>query len=154
MQKLQVSEQKFLDNAEPQNQNVRLGARLKELQDYDQAQIITSIAAGTTGVITPAAIDADPDLQFDFEVLDVLVRTESAVASSAVQIKNNATAVSDVIISAALNAITHAGTIDPAQNKFYPRSNPAGYAAAKCNIVDSGGATAAKRTVVIIVRRL
>jgi hypothetical protein len=87
-------------------------------------------------------------------VLDVLVRTETTVASGTAQVKKGATAVSDTIISATANAITHAASIDIAQNKFFPRSQPAAYLANPCNIVDAGGATAPARTVILVVRKL
>lgn len=154
MNKLSASEQKVLDNAEPQNQNVRLGARLKEESENGSIHITTTIPAGTTGVITPLALRSDPDLLFDFEVLDVTVRTESAVASSALTVKAGTNALTDAIVSASANAITRAGSVIPTYNKFYPKSNPTGYAAAPCNLVDSGGATAAARTVTLWCRRI
>ena len=154
MNKFSAGEAAALSASQPADQNARLGERIRELDNYGTFQIVTSIPAGTTGVITPAAIDADPSLVFDFEILDVTVRTDTAVASSTIQVKNNTTAVSDAIVSAAAKAVTRAGTIDVAQNKFYPKSNPTGYAAAKCNLVDAGGATAAARTVILWVRKI
>jgi hypothetical protein len=151
MTKLSAAEAQVLSGLMPGNQNVGLGERLKEHDESCSFQITTDIAAGAVGIVTPANLPADP---FDFEILDVTIRTNTAVTSSAVQIKNNTTAISDVIISAAAKVITRVAQVDPAYNKFYPKSNPTAYAAAKCNIVDSGGATAAARTVTLWVRKL
>ena len=154
MTKLTVAEQKALDNAEPQNQNIRLGARLKEEADYGGLTLQIQQPAGTTGVSTNWTPPTDPDLLFDFEVVDATVRTESAVASSAVQIRAGTNAVSDAIVSAANKGITRAGTLDLTYTKFYPKSNPSGYVSAPLNLLDSGGATAAARTVSIFVKRI
>lgn len=154
MLKLSSAEQKMLDNQEPWAQLVRLGARLKEDADSGLVYINIPQAAGAVGLVTNAPLSADPDLVFDFEVMDIIVRTETAVTSSAVALRNGTTAVSNTIISAADKTITRPGTIDIAYNKFYPKSLPAAYAAATCNILDSGGATAAARTVTLVCRRL
>ena len=169
MDKLDVARQKKLDNEEPWTQNQKLGARLKEEGEYGLVMFSVYQPAGTTGVITtiqPGYLEvqatagvsqvgpADPDLLFDFEVLDVSIRTETAVASSAVQGKQGSNAFTDVIVSAAADVLTRAATIKQAYNKFYPRSNPAGYAASPLTFTDSGGATAAARTITVIARRL
>jgi len=171
MNKLLKAEQATLNNTEPQNQNTRLGSRLQEDDQFGLKILQLVQPAGTTGVVTifvpgiknynkPAgsvseAVDSspDPDEIFDFTVIDVIVRTESAVASSAVTVKQGSNALSDVIVSAAANAITRAGSINTLYNDFFPKSNPAGYAAAPLTITDSGGATAAARTVDLIVRK-
>jgi len=153
MRKMIAGEPEALEQGLPNLSNVNAGQRLKEVDTLGAFALVTAIAAGTTGVITPVNLPTDATL-FDFEILDVTVRTDTAVASSTVQVKNNTTAVSDAIISAAAKAVTRAGTIDVAQNKFYPLSNPTGYAAAKCNIVDASGATAPARTVILWVRKL
>lgn len=154
MNKLSTGEAANLSALMPGNQNVRLGERIKELDNYGTFQIVTAFPAGTVGAIVPAAIDSDPSLLFDFEILDVTVRTDTTVTSSTIQVKNNTTAVTDAIVSATAKAVTRAGTIDAAQNKFYPKSNPTAYAAAKCNLVDAGGATAAARTVILWVHKI
>lgn len=154
MNKFSAGEAANLSACQPADQNARLGERIREFDNYGTFQIVTAFPAGTVGAIVPAAIDSDPSLVFDFEILDVTVRTDTAVTSSTVQVKNNTTAVTDAIISAAAKAVTRAGTIDVAQNKFYPKSNPTAYAAAKCNLVDAGGATAAARTVILWVRKI
>jgi hypothetical protein len=159
----------MINAQEPWTQIEGLGSRIVEEAQWGLMVFKVPIPAGTAGVITQlplpslaaylpagqgAVAGARPDLLFDFEVVDVVVRTETAVASSTVQLKKGATAVSDAIISASLNAITRAGTIDPAQSQFLPLSNPAAYAANPLNLVDAGGATAAKRTVFVYVKRL
>lgn len=154
MNKLSTGEAAQISAAMPANQNSNIGERLKENDEYGTFAIVTSIAAGTTGVITPAAISSDPSLVFDFEILDVTVRTDTTVTSSTVQVKNNTTAVTDAIVSATAKAVTRAGTIDVAKNKFYPKSDPTGYASAKCNIVDASGATAPARTVILWCRKI
>lgn len=154
MNKFSAGEAAALSGTQPGDQNARLGERIRELDNYGGFQIVTAFPAGAVGGIVPAAIDADPSLVFDFEVLDVTVRTDTAVTSSTIQVKNGTTAVTDAIVSAAAKAMTRAGTIDAAQNKFYPKSNPTGYASAKCNLVDAGGATAASRTVILWVRKI
>jgi hypothetical protein len=154
MNKLTVAEQKTLDNAEPQNQNLRLGARLMEEAMYGGLTLQIAQPAGAVGVSTPLPLPSDPDLLFDFEVIDATVRTESAVTSSAVQLRAGTNAVSDAVVSAANKAVTRVGTLDQAYTKFYPKSNPAGYAAAPLNLLDSGGATAAARTVSVFVKRI
>ena len=154
MNKFSSGEAAALSALMPGNQNARFGERIRELDNYGTFQIVTTFPAGTTGAIVPVALDSDPSLLFDFEILDVTVRTDTTVASSTVQVKNNTTAVTDAIVSAAAKAVTRAGTIDAAQNKFYPKSNPTGYAAAKCNLVDASGATAAARLVTLWVRKI
>ena len=154
MQKMVKQDSNQIEQALPALQNARVGARLQEAETYSQFQIITTIPAGTVGKIQAAAIDLDPDLVFDFEILDVLVRTETTVASSTLQVKKGATAVSDAMISATANALTHALSIDIAQNKFFPRSGLAAYLANPCNLVDAAGATAPQRTVILVVRKL
>lgn len=154
MNKFSAGESAALSAAMPANQNARLGERMREGDEYGNFQIVTDFPAGTAGAIVPANLPTDPSLLFDFEILDVTVRTDTAVTSSTIQVKNNTTAVTDAIVSAAAKAMTRAGTIDVAQNKFYPKSNPTGYAAAKCNLVDAGGATAAARTVILWVRKI
>jgi len=154
MNKFSSGEAANLSASQPADQNARLGERVREIDSYGTFQIVTAFPAGTTGSIVPAAIDSDQSLVFDFEILDVTVRTDTTVASSTVQVKNNTTAVTDAIVSATAKAITRVGTIDVAQNKFYPKSNPAGYAAAKCNLVDAGGTTAPARTVILWVRKI
>jgi hypothetical protein len=171
MNKLTKKEQDALNAAEPQNQNQRLGSRIQEEDQFGLKILQIIQPAGTTGVVTPFVpgiknynkpsgsvsdpVDTapDPDEIFDFTVIDVIVRTESAVASSAVTLKQGSNALSDVIVSAAANAITRAGSINTLYNDFFPKSNPAGYAAAPLTITDSGGATAAARTVDVIVRK-
>lgn len=171
MNKLSKAEQNVLNNTEPQNQNVKLGSRLQEEDQFGLKILQLVQPAGTTGVVTTFVsgiknynkptgsvsepVDTAPDLDeiFDFTVIDVIVRTESAVASSAVTLKQGSNAISDVIISAVNNAITRAGSINTLYNDFFPKSNPTGYAAAPLTITDSGGATAAARTVDIIVRK-
>jgi len=154
MKKLSAAEAQAIDALMPGNQNALVGELLKEIGDFGAFQFTTSIAAGSTGVITPVDLPSDPALLFDFEILDITVRTESAVASSTLQVKNGTNNVSDAIVSASLNALTRGGTINPAYNKFYPKSNPSGYASAKCNLVDASGATAAARTVTLWVRKI
>lgn len=154
MNKFSAGEASAMSACQPADQNARLGERIRELDNYGTFQIVTAFPAGTVGAIVPAAIDSDPSLVFDFEILDVTVRTDTTVTSSTIQVKNNTTAVTDAIISAAAKAVTRSGTIDVAQNKFYPKSNPTAYAAAKCNLVDAGGATAAARTVILWVRKI
>jgi|GEM_PF-5833306 hypothetical protein len=151
MKKIDAGGAAALSGSMPAAQNAKLGERIKEAEDYGLFHLITSVAAGTVGVVAPITLPGSP---FDFEIMDVIVRTGTAVTSSTVQVKNNTTAVTDAIISAAAKAITRAGSIDPAQNKFYPQSDPSGYAAAPCNLVDAGGATAAARTVTLVVRKL
>jgi hypothetical protein len=171
MNKLKAAEQAAINNFEPMNQNVRLGSRLQESDQYGCKVIQLVQPAGTTGVVTtfvpgiknynkpaasvsdPTDTAPDPDEIFDFSVIDVIVRTESAVTSSAVTVKQGSNAISDTIVSATLNAITRAGLINPLYGDFFPKSNPTGYAAAPLTITDSGGATAAARTVNIIVRK-
>lgn len=153
MKKMQTGEASAFDASMPAAQNLAIGHRVREIDSYGAFALVTSIPAGTTGVITPVSLATDQTL-FDFEILDITVRTESTVASSTVQVKNGTTAVSDAIASATNKAITRAGSIDPAQNKFYPLSDPAGYAASQCNLVDASGATAAARTVILLVRKL
>jgi len=154
MRKLSAAEQAVLNSAEPQNQNVGLGSRIKETTDYGLFYLQIVQAAGATAVVTNVGLDADPDLVFDFEVIDATVRTESAVTSSAVALRNGTNAFTDAIISAASNVVTRPAQVIKTYNKFYPKSDPVGYAAAKCNSLDSGGATAAARTVTLVCRRL
>ena len=154
MNKLSAAEQKALDNLSPGLQNARLGGRLKDAADNSLVQVTTVIPAGATGVVTPIALPLDPDLLFDFEVVDVIVRTDTSVALSTVQGKQGTNAFTDAIVSAVANALTRAGQMIDTYNDFYPRSNPAGYAAAPCNLVDAGGATAAARTVTVVCRRI
>ena len=166
MTTLQPAEGDMLNAQEPWTQSKAIGTRLLEEAGYGLLCFKQFIPAGTAGVVTPlqnpgsnklvgtVQAPARPDIDFDFEVVDIVVRTESAVASSTIQAKQGATAMSDAIISAALNAITRMGTCDPTKSKFFPASNPAGYAAAPLNLVDAGGATAAARTVWIYVRRI
>ncbi len=169
MNKISKQQQAATNMALPDSQNARMGSRLKEKDEFGLLQISVYQPAGTTGVITTLqpgqALVAgalgvgpdgnyDPDIAFDFEVVDIIVRTESAVASSTIQAKKGTTAISDAIISAVANAITRAGSIDPAQAKFTPRSNYAGYLASPLNLVDAGGATAAARTVTLILRKI
>jgi hypothetical protein len=167
MKTLVPAEADLFNNSEPWTQVELLGSRLLEVAQGSEYTFKQTIAAGTSGVVTPLVLPtspnwvnqgapngARPDVLFDFEVLDVLVRTETTVASSSAQLKAGATALSDAIVSATANALTRAGTIDPTKSQFLPLSNPAAYAAAPLNIVDAGGATAAKRTVFIKVRRL
>lgn len=154
MNKLSTGEAAGISGLMPGNQNANVGERMKENDELGNFQIVTSIAAGAVGLVTPAALSSDPSLVFDFEILDVTVRTDTAVTSSTVQVKNNTTAVTDAIISAGAKAVTRAGTIDVAQSKFYPKSLPTAYASAKCNIVDAGGATAPARTVILWCRKI
>lgn len=154
MNKVSAGEAAAISAGQPENQNARIGERLRERDEYGTMQIVTTFPAAAVGAVVPADLPSDPSLLFDFEILDVTVRTETAVTSSTIQVKNNTTAVTDAIVSAAAKAITRASTIDPAQNKFYPKSNPTAYAAAKCNLVDAGGATAAARTVILWVRKI
>lgn len=169
MDKLDVARQKKLDNEEPWTQNQRLGARLMEEGQYGLVCFELYQPAGTTGVVTALtpgdlAVQGangvtqggppDPDLIFDFEVIDVIVRTETSVASSAVTGKAGVNAFSDAIVSAVANAITRMGQNIIPYNKFYPRSNAAGYALAPLTFTDSGGATAAARSITVIARRL
>jgi hypothetical protein len=172
MQKLLKAEQATMNASEPQNQNMRLGARLQEEDQFGLKYLQLVQAAGATGLITtlvpglknannPAgsvaeAADsiADPEMLFDFEVVDVLVRTETAVASSAVTGKQGSNAFTDTIVSAAANALTRAGSLIKTYAQFFPKSNPAGYAAAPLTFTDSGGATAAARTITLVVRKI
>jgi len=167
MKTLLPAEADAINSQEPYLQNTGVGSRLLGLEQGGLYVFKVTIPAGTTGVVTPlplpsspawvnqgAVAGARPEQLFDFELVDLTVRTETAVASSSIQAKKGATAVSDAIVSASLNAITRAGTIDPAQSTFLPLSNPAAYATNPLNLVDAGGATAAKRTVFVTVRRL
>lgn len=156
MDKLSRTAANNLNVIDPGNAIAKTGSRLKELSDYGVMAIVSTVAAGAANKIAAITLPTSPDTDglFDFEILEVTVRTESAVTSSTVQVKNGTTAVTDAIISAADKAITRAASIDKTYNKFYPQSDPAGYAAAPCNLVDAGGATAAARTVILWVRRL
>lgn len=154
MKKMSQGEADAFDASMPATQNAGVGQRLKESDDYGLKMIVTSIAAGTADVVTAASLASDIRELFDFEILDVSVRTDTTVTSSTVQVKNGTTAVTDAIASATAKAVTRAGTIDVAQNKFYPKSDASGYAASPCNLVDAGGATAAARTVTLLVRKI
>lgn len=154
MQKMTAAEQKTIDNQEPWTQNMHLGARLKEEADFGLVYLQITQPAGTVGLVGALSLPTDPDLLFDFEVVDILVRTESAVTTSAVTLRKGTNAFSDTIVSAANNVQTRAGQMIKAYNTFYPKSDPAGYAAAACNSLDSGGASAAARTITLVCRRL
>lgn len=170
MNKLLSTEQKKMDNEEPWAQLMRLGSRLKEVSEFGVSEFAIFIPAGTTGKIVPIAPGqqqvqssagvvndgvTDADLLFDFEVVDVTVRTETTVASSTLQAKQGSNAITDAIASNTANALTRAGTVNPAYNKFYPRSQGiAAYNASPLNLVDASGATAPARTVYVKVRRI
>lgn len=154
MNKMTAGEMRALDAAMPADQNARIGHRIGGLEAHGLVQLEIPQAAGAVGLVTNLPLPSDPELLFDFEVVDVIVRTETSVTSSAVQLRSGTNALSDAIVSAAANAITRAGTLDKTYAKFYPKSNPSGYAAAKLNLLDSGGATAAARTVTVLARRI
>lgn len=154
MKKFSQGDADTLNNAMPANQATLLGTAILGVHTYGDFQLVVDIPAGAVGLITPLPLDARPENRFDFEILDVLVRTDTTVTSSTVQIKKGTTAVTDAIVSATAKALTRAGTLDVAQNKFKPFSDPTGYATNPLNIVDAGGATAAARTVVIYGRRI
>lgn len=154
MKKMAQGDADIINSAMPANQVSGLGTFVLGVHTYGDFQFVVDIPAGAVGVITTLPLDSRAENRFDFEVLDVSVRTDTSVASSTVQVKKATTAVTDAIISAVAKALTRAGTIDVAQNKFKPFSDPVGYAAAPLNIVDAGGATAAARTVIIYGRRI
>lgn len=79
----------------------------------------TAPAIRTVYVFTiPDAVTADYDIVVDvkFEVTDVTVGKIGAGAGNTIQIKNGATAISDVIAAAVDKAVTRAGTIDRTTN--------------------------------------
>lgn len=154
MKKMSQKEAYNVDSLMPGNQNARVGGRQFVVEDKGVFAFVQSIPAGSADVVTPLALDDETGNRFDFEVLDVIVRTQTAVTSSTVQLKKGTNALTDAIVSAAANVITRAGQVISTYNKFYPDSDPAGYAAAPLNFVDAGGATAAARVVTVLVRRL
>jgi len=169
MNKMLAAEQAAKNSGLPVDQNVRMGSRMRELDNYGVKMIQIYQPAGSAGVVTPAVLGAtnyndpspsaeaqgyDPDLLFDFEVMEIQVRTETSVASGAVTVKNGSNAISEAIVSAVANTLTLGLTINVAYNKFYPKSQPAAYAASPLTITDSGGATAPQRTVSILVRKI
>ena len=169
MKTLIPSEADLLNNAEPWTQVELLGSRLLEEANFGLYVFKVTIPAGTAGVITqvplpnlssfvPVGLGAGagprPDALFDFEVVDVVVRTETAVASSTLQAKAGSNAITDAIVSAVQWAQTRCAQIVATYSKFLPLSNPNAYAAAPLNLVDASGATAPARTVWVYVKKL
>lgn len=154
MKKYDQKSAEALNAAMPANANALVGSRVFVLEDRGLFTYTQTIPAGTAATVTPLTLDAQVENRFDFEVLDVVVRTETSVASSTVQLKKGTDALTDAIISAVQWAVTRAAQVIGTYNKFYPASDPAGYSAAPLNIVDAGGATAAARTVTIYGRRI
>lgn len=68
--------------------------------------------------LIPNAATADYDIVVDhkFEVVDVVVRKDGAGAANTAQIKNGATAITDVMAAAVDKALTRPLTIDTASN--------------------------------------
>jgi hypothetical protein len=108
------------------------------------------------GVQPGAGANQDPDLMFDFEVVDAVVIADAgAVATQTVSIRNGGTAIFDATLACGTaGAIARPTTRASAQARFTPKSSGiASYNASPLQLVFATGATQGQVTVQLYLKR-
>ena len=93
--------------ANPVNQDVDLGTRVREAEFY--SPVIMTAAITADAHTTAVSFDAAPCA---FEIVEVIVQSRATSTGGTATLRTGTTAITDAIIMATDAAITRAGTVD------------------------------------------